>query len=249
MKKFISLISILIIGSQCIADTKISVASAEYRPIIYTENGEIKGICYDMITEMAKRAGVMVNIKMYPWARAMAMVKDGEIDAIFPAANTPERESFGVFMKKPLYLSQYGLFVKKGKEFEFHDINDLAGKRVGIMKGTIFTEEFEKAKKNNIFTVEEVVDEEMNLKKVNADRLDVFVVNRLVGLDEVKRFGLQNAIVLLPKPLNKGTPQFLFLSQKSTLENKEKVVQDFDRILTEMTNDNTIKKIYNTYLK
>ena len=95
----------------------------------------------------------------------------------------------------------------------------------------------------------EVTLEEQNVKKVNVDRLDVFVVNRLVGLDAVKRLSLQNAVVLLPTSLNEGTPQFLFLSQKSALENKEKVLQDFDRILTEMVLDNTIEKIKEKYLK
>ena len=231
------------------AQDTLKVVSLEYRPMVYTENGVQKGVGLDTLMEMAKRANIKMDVEIIPWVRAVAMVKNGEVDGIFPAARTAEREDYGVFMNRPLYVSVYGIFVKKGNEFKYDDINSLAGKRIGIIAGNLFGDAFEKSKKNGLFSVDENGhDVEQNFNKLISGRFDAFVVTSIVGIDTAKRMGILDKITLLPQPLNDGVPQFFFISKKSKIVDKEDVIRSMDNAFTEMIKDGTESKISDKYL-
>jgi len=226
------------------AQDTLKVVSLEYRPMVYTENGVQKGIGLDTLMEMARRANVKIDVEIIPWVRAVAMVKEGEVDGIFPAARTPERETYGIFMNLPLYISVYGIFVKKGNEFKYDDINSLAGKKIGIISGNLFGDAFEKSKKDGLFSVDENGhDVEQNFNKLISGRFDAFIVTSIVGVYTAKRMGILDKITLLPQPLNDGVPQFFFISKKSKITDKENIIRSMDNAFTEMIKDGTESKI------
>lgn len=236
--------------SSIFAQTKLKIATLEYRPQIFYENNVITGICYDIIIEMAKRAEIQVDVEILPWKRALAMVERGKVDAVFPAGKTPEREKFGIYMSEFLYRSQYGLFVKKGNEFSFDKIEDLAGKKIGIPMGNTFTKEFEDAKKANLLVVDEGgIEVESNILKLNSNRFDVFIVNNMVGLDSIKRVNMLDKITILPKSLNQGNPQYLLFSKVSKIDKKNIIINLLDKVLSEMKSDGTYKSIIDKYTK
>ncbi len=250
---FFSLIAALVVFSQtgsCLAQSKLKIATLEYRPQIFTENNVIKGICYDIIMEMGKRTDIDVKIDVLPWKRALKMLELGSYDAAFPASITSGREKYAIFMNEPLYESKYGLFVKRGKEFQFNKIDDLTGKNIGIARGNAFTPEFEKAKKANRFTVDDGGNTiEQNFQKLIANRFDVYIVNLMAGLDAVKQLKISNQLTVLPKGLGKGLPKYLMFSKNSKINDKKKIMQLFDRTIEEMKKDGTVDAIMEKYLK
>ncbi len=48
----------------------IELVTLQYPPYEYEEDGEVKGIAVDIITEGFTRLGYEVDITLYPWTRA-----------------------------------------------------------------------------------------------------------------------------------------------------------------------------------
>ena len=65
------------------------------QPYSYTENGRMTGIWIAIVDEICKRMAIKVTHEGYPWARAQAMVRDGQADAMLTAA-TEERLTYAI---------------------------------------------------------------------------------------------------------------------------------------------------------
>lgn len=238
----------------CFAQTKLQIVTLEYRPHIFTEDNVVKGIYYDVIMEMGKRTGIQVEIMVLPWRRALNMLEQGECDAAFPASKTPEREMYAIFMNEDLYKSEYGLFVRRGEEFQFDKIEDLYGKTIGIAAGNACTPEFEEAKKAHRFTIDEGGGTiEQNFQKLIRDRFDIYIVNIMAGLDAIKRLNISDQVTVLPKRIAKGAgeglPKYLMFSKAAKIDKKEELMLLFDKTLVEMKTDGTVNAIIEKYLK
>ena len=61
---------------RAVAEKEITILSSNYPPHIYMENGEIKGIRVEIMTELFKRMGYKYKPEIMPWARDMVMIKD-----------------------------------------------------------------------------------------------------------------------------------------------------------------------------
>ena len=55
-----------------------------FRPFIFKEMKNLKGIDIDTLHEAGKRLNVNLKIKLYPFKRVLKMIKYGKCDAGFP---------------------------------------------------------------------------------------------------------------------------------------------------------------------
>lgn len=76
------------------AEKEITILSSNYPPHIYMENGEIKGIRVELLTELFKRMGSKYKPEIMPWARAMVMIKKGRADGICSIRYEPDGLAF-----------------------------------------------------------------------------------------------------------------------------------------------------------
>ncbi|MBW1801029.1 MAG: transporter substrate-binding domain-containing protein, partial [Deltaproteobacteria bacterium] len=107
----------------------------EFPPLEYTgEDGNPRGIAVDMVKRIMNSLGHAVQIKVYPWQKALKMVRDGDADAIFTAYKTPERETFLDYSAEMLVPQIVGFYVKKGSPINFDgDLNTLRNTRIGVV--------------------------------------------------------------------------------------------------------------------
>lgn len=70
------------------------VGDSGHPPYSYIENGEKKGIYFDIVNEALKDFKPMVKIEMYPWKRALKLVESGDAQAIFPPHYFPQRRPY-----------------------------------------------------------------------------------------------------------------------------------------------------------
>lgn len=126
----------------------------------------------------------------------------------------------------------------------YRKIEDLAGKRVGVVRGAAVSPEFWKFVKEHK-NYEEVADDDQNFKKLDLGRLDYIVASEINGLNQLRSLNLSNEIVPLSKyPLKKD---YLFLMfSKSTVS--PKLVNSFSDALREFKKTEKYKAIYNKYL-
>ena len=142
----------------------------EYPPYEYSENGVIKGAAVEIVKETFKLMGHDVNIEIWPWARSIEMLKNGEADGIFTFFKTPERENFTHFSKEIIIPQKISLWVKKESRIVFNgNLSGLKKFSFGVVRKTSYGDKFDNAVKNGTIKVYEnyTIEECINLSLIH----------------------------------------------------------------------------------
>lgn len=153
--------------------------------------GRLEGFSVTVVTEVLQRMNASVDsLRHYPWKRAMAMVRVGEADALFSGNKTPARQEFARYPAEPLVSSLWVCWTRKADRLDIVQLSDLANKRVGVVSGYSYTEEFWNFI-NKYSRVEQVHNDESNFRKLNRGRLDVIVAELGNGQHIVNTLGFK----------------------------------------------------------
>ncbi len=79
--------------------------------------------------------------------------------------------------------SSYFLFHRKDQPFDWQQVSDLQGKRVGGAIDYDYGQAFQQAEKSGQLQVKRLSNEEQGLRMVLAGRLDVFPMDKVVAFD------------------------------------------------------------------
>lgn len=226
---------------------KITFASPEsIPPKIYKENGKLRGTFVEIITEVCKRMKVEPVFVQYPWPRAISMVKNGKVDAIFPPFKTPDREKFLYFPSEPVILTRNVIFARKARNIKINKMSDLQNYIVGIINQYSYGPVFDNYKKN--LTVDVSRNEEMQVNKLTHPgqvRMDVAAASEdAFGHISTK---LGHADELEVVYVFSETPSYVAFS-KAHIKNK-KFAENFSRILKQLRKEGVIQEINNHYYK
>ncbi len=112
--------------------------NAEYRPLVYKEDGKLTGIEPATAKELGKLLNKTITFKEYPWAELIPALENGAIDVIMSGMSvTAERSQRINFTKPYLDIGQMAIIRKS-------DIGRLSqsramfkqGMRIGVESGT-----------------------------------------------------------------------------------------------------------------
>jgi ABC-type amino acid transport substrate-binding protein len=233
-------------GTPVIADDILIVGNEYKPPKVYLEHGEPKGILVDIMRYIEQETGHRFTIQLYPWKRAYAMAENGE-EGVIGLSMTKERLQIFDY-SDVMYYDDMVLVVVKGHEFPFATIDDLAGKRVGVRRGSSYGDEFERGRKE-IFEAEEDSNAIFRLKKLLAQRIDVALIGPgQAGLNQVLKddpelFQRKDEFVILPTPFNRD-PNYLGFAKSL---NRQTLLQEVNQILRKGYEDGTIQRIIDRY--
>jgi len=160
---------------------KTIVAVSDPFPSFVDPNNPTGGLTIEVIRAAYKTQGHEVKVEYVPWARAEAGVANGIYD-ILPNMWFSEARS-KAFLFSSSYVNNTIRFVKrKGDPFVFHGIESLKGKKIGVTRGYAYSEAF---KNSNLFSREDANSLLINLKKLQANRVDLTLD------DESSRFDIR----------------------------------------------------------
>lgn len=132
------------------------------------------------IVELTRRAfatqGYTPQIDFLPWARVRAALRAGTYQgalALWPQEVKEEH----LVASRPLFYSQLGLFARTRDPVHFSGLDDLLGRKVGIVRGYGYPPGILASG----IVVEEAVDDISNLRKLAARRFDLVLLERIVG--------------------------------------------------------------------
>lgn len=132
------------------------------------------------IVELTVRAfatqGQPVQVDFLPWARVRADLHSGLYQGALALWPQEIREEH-LIASPPLFYSQLGLFVRRSKPVQFRQISDLQGRTVGIVRGYGYPPHLLRSG----LVLEEAVDDISNLRKLQAHRFDLVLLERTVG--------------------------------------------------------------------
>ncbi|MBF0573182.1 MAG: transporter substrate-binding domain-containing protein, partial [Desulfamplus sp.] len=193
----------------CHAEVKeLSIATDEWPPYEFKTgvagNESITGFSTEVIIAVMKtlNVGIKDRIKQYPWARAEQMVIKGDADLLYTAANNPEREKITYYAAEPLVSSSWSFFIRAedAGKLKYDSFDDLKGQKIGVVRGYSYTKElWDFLRAANL--ADEVVSDDVNIKKLVGKRFNYIVMDSLNGLYLLKQMGLADKVVQLPKPL------------------------------------------------
>ena len=214
------LMSIFFGSASSVAQTSLNIATEEWPPYVYNQDGTVTGYSIEILNEVFAEMGVAILYDQYPWKRAIKLVFEGIADALFHASPNEERRQYCYYPEEYLVQSRYVFFIREedAGRLKFDSFDDLLGHTVGITQGYSYTSELLEFLQANKLVIGTVTDES-NLRMLAKKRIDYFPTDELNGLYLVKKLGLQNQLTYLKTPIFEK-PYFLIF-------NKQNVSQEF----------------------
>ncbi len=226
----------------------ITFASPEsISPKIFQENDRVRGTYVDIIREVCKRMKVEPSFEQYPWPRAVTMVKNGKVDAIFPPFKTSERLEFLYFPSEPMSYTRNVIFARKSRQLKIHKLEDLKGLIVGINDQYSYGTDFDNFKKNLKLDLSR--NEEMQINKLahkGKTRMDVAAASEEAFKYTSKKLGKNKEFEIVY--VISETPAYVAFS-KAGGEKNRKLAEEFSRILIQLKKEGVVEEINDRYLK
>ena len=150
--------------------------------LLLPENKDIRGKnnfaaphVLDLLEFIEKDLDIRFNKKFLPWNRAVSIAQNSD-QLIFGLSQTDERLQQFNFSEPAIYHKLW-LVTLEENQFEFKSLNDLKGKRIGILRGAFYGGEFDKSR-NQLFQVEDDINSiEARLEKLQNKRMDAFIIS------------------------------------------------------------------------
>lgn len=198
------LLACLLLCNAAFADEILIVGNNYSIPKIYTEGDQPQGMLVDILRYIdAAMPEHRLTLHLYPWARAYKMAESGQAGIIGLSWTTERQQLFDY--SEPLLYDEVVVVVRHDDNLVFDRIDDLKGRRIGLGAGGSFGDEFEQARRQGVFQIDEDNGPVSRLKKLLAKRIDVALINPGVA-------GLHQAIALDPE-LSRRAAEFQVLAQ------------------------------------
>jgi polar amino acid transport system substrate-binding protein len=219
----------------------------ELPPLEYKEQGALKGAAVDIVTEVFSRMKQPIRLELYPFARALKMIKEGDADAIFAIVKKPERELYLDFPSEVLIEQTASMFARKNAPIQFDgNFRKLCAYRFGILIGATYGPQWDEAVQTGIISkIEAVPDYRQNVLKLVNDRVDIIIGPRLPMLYAIEKLGQQGAVKEL-SPAIEIVPTYLAFSKTRVAPD---IKAQFERILKDLKEDGTYDKIIQRYIQ
>ncbi|MBM7060564.1 transporter substrate-binding domain-containing protein [Pseudomonas sp. UL073] len=134
------------------------------------------GSIVELVTRAFATQGHPVQIDFMPWARVRAELHTGRYQGALPLWPREINEE-RLTASRPLFYSELGFFSRSGQPVSFTTLDNLKGRRVGLVRGYGYPPSLFK----HGFIGEEAVDDLTNLRKLAGRRFDLVLLERVVG--------------------------------------------------------------------
>ncbi len=227
------------------AQPSFQVMTEELPPFNFTKEGEIVGISTEIVQAVSQQVGLSMEqgkIHMYPWTRAYHEVQHTPDTVLFSMARTAERENLFRWVG-PVSDVIIGVIAKKKRGIQISKVEDFSQYRIGTVRDGAPEQLLVKAGVD-IEQLDRLAFPEMNIKKLQTDRIDLFVFNvqttqylmLTLGMnpeDYETVFLLKNMDLYIG--LHKDTNMTLVTELQAALDKMKRPgvdgVSDFDRIV------------------
>lgn len=132
-------------------------------------------------------------------------------------ADTEEARKDFFVSRLPVSKQEFVFFYRGDHPFEWESKDDLAGKIIGLTSGYLYSDLFNDIRDNPRFNFQVASTDEANFEKLISGRIDIFPMERNVGLTILRReFSPEQAsqVKINEKPFSSFEP-FVFLSKKN----------------------------------
>jgi polar amino acid transport system substrate-binding protein len=167
----------------------LDITTEDNAPFNYVDGGQrITGISTDILTEMARRAGVPIKIQVLPWARAYQHALNTAETCVYSTVKLPEREAAFKWVG-PLATNKWVLFGKSDFNKPINSIEDARNYRIG---GVTLDAKALYLKSLGFSNFDLVGDDNLNLVKLTTGRIDLWISGLYKGRELAAEVGVKN---------------------------------------------------------
>ena len=230
------------------AQVELKIATEEWPPYVYNENGHIIGYSVEILDAVFSEMDIRYTMTQYPWKRAMKMVFSGQEDALFHASQKADRMEYCYYPTEDLCRVRYVFFIRKedAGHLKFESLNDLKGYTIGVTQGYSYTEEFLKFLYEEHRHFEENPSDESNLKMLAKRRIDYFPAEERNGVFLLKKLGKQDEITSIGAPALLEKSYFIIFNKKNV---DMSFVEKFSETLAKFKQTERFKEIEMKYIQ
>jgi len=155
----------------------------------------LQGYSWDVLRASLHEMGYTIELKVYPWARAMNSVKDGSVDLLFPTGKNSEREKIFVYSTEPVNKVNFLVYTKKDFDLKWDGISSLDNLPVGVMRGWNYGEKFEA---NTAIKKQPINKISQGFKMLESNRIKGFAGYEIVFDYSLKQMNQSQSFTKLP---------------------------------------------------
>ncbi len=244
MKPFIRILFYTLIffyfSTIAFADKTIRITNGEWEPFL-SENLKYYGVISRIVTEAFALEDVKVKYGFFPWKRGFYYAKSGIWDGTIAWTQNNERSKHFYF-SDTLFRDVTVFFHKKDKKFNFKPVkwSDLTNFNMGMTIGYNYGENITKAVIDNVITIDIGRSDEINLKKLIYNRIDLFPISKDVGISLLNtKFSMSERKKITYSPWKEGIRHHLLLSKK--VKRNEELLKLFNSGLAKLEKSGKIR--------
>lgn len=178
-------------------------------PLIFQDNnGTIKGLYIDLLTEISKNENINFEYVFGTWQQCLDRVKTDEVDMLTSVGYTDERATYMDYCRNPILTVWGELYTLKSSKLS--SLLDFSGRKIGVLQGDIFLTKFkELIREFNISCIFiELSSYEDVLLAVAAGQVDAGIVDVTYGTAKFRELNLRpSGVVFNPIDIYFTTPQ------------------------------------------
>lgn len=186
MKKVFFYVLLLLFYSVTIsAEITVRITNGEWEPYM-SESSPHYGFASHVVSEAFKLEGIKVRWRFYPWKRSLIVAKKGRYYDASCCWWPSEEIGQNFLISDPITKSSVVFFHLKSYKFDWDNIDDLKGIKIGGTFEYEYSEEFMKAMNDKSIMVDTVPTDEQNYKKLLGGRIDIFPNDPIVGYSQIR---------------------------------------------------------------
>jgi polar amino acid transport system substrate-binding protein len=220
--------------------TSLILTTEDYPPFNIKGNSEkpISGISTDIVRELMKRAGITIDITMYPWQRALSIAASDSDSCVYSTVRTAKREASYKWVG-PLTSDDWALFAPGDSKIKLQSLEDARNYRLGGYQGDAAGDFLVSHK----FRVDLAESDKLNPQKLMAGRIDLWIAGVRTGPFVARREGVSNIKPVLT--FGEAKDYQMYLACNRALP--DTLIARLNGLLKRMRADGTIAKILAKY--
>lgn len=220
----------------CDAD-ELKLITGEFPPLTYTENGVPSGAAIEIINIIQKRLGTNYHIEFYPWARGYSIVTKTANSVLFSTTMTEDRKNIFKWVG-PYAERRFILFARKGSKIKIENIEDAKNYTIGVMTAST-NDDF--LVNNNFKKIDRVNTETQNLKKLLAERIDLWFTDISQAYFVMEETGTKDKIVEI-YTVEKNRSYFAF-----NIDTDDRIVNKWQETFEQIDREGLVLSILKKY--
>jgi polar amino acid transport system substrate-binding protein len=209
--------------------------------VIEDKDGTRHGIDLALLTEIAKRLDLTLELFPCPWRRCLKTLKDGQIDVLTSFAYTKERAEFAYYITPPYSQVTPVFYVNRENPVPIVEYGDLRSLMIGAVVESRYFEPFDSDTSLNKF---EAVSEMILLRMLMAKRIDTIVGSDSNADFQIRRNHLEDTIIKAPFRSGRHNDIHMAVSRKSPLMDR---TEQIAKIMQDLVNEGFIDRLHQRY--